>query len=184
LTHFHQCVSEHWIKCFSPKSMYVNDSVNGAPHHDFLWKSHFLFAMQNFFMMPHFILSHLLLLTLCFLVLQMKYQEDFFHNQIEHIHKATEDKEKMFEKLLQEERSKARRFDVDSGTIEDRMLRYKTIWFHIIVPLTLGIRISQKCFLCYVNQSWNICLGLEMLCMTIVFSKETLYLFLPFNHLA
>jgi hypothetical protein len=53
----------------------------------------------------------------------MKYQEEFFHSQIEDIHKATEDKEKLFEKLLQEERSKARRFDVDSGTTEDRKLR-------------------------------------------------------------
>jgi hypothetical protein len=54
----------------------------------------------------------------------MKHQEEFFHSQIEGIHKATEDKEKRFEKLLQEERSKARRFDVDSGTTEeDRKLR-------------------------------------------------------------
>ena len=28
----------------------------------------------------------------------MKYQEEFFHRQIEDIHKATEDKEKLFEK--------------------------------------------------------------------------------------
>jgi len=55
---------------------------------------------------------------------EMKHQEEFFHSQIEGIHKATEDKEKRFEKLLQEERSKARRFDVDSGTTEeDRKLR-------------------------------------------------------------
>ncbi|CAL4896574.1 unnamed protein product [Urochloa decumbens] len=54
---------------------------------------------------------------------EMKYQEEFFHNQIENIHKATEDKEKKFEKLLQEERSKARQFDVDSGTTEVRKLR-------------------------------------------------------------
>ncbi|GJN13566.1 hypothetical protein PR202_gb00284 [Eleusine coracana subsp. coracana] len=54
---------------------------------------------------------------------EMKYQEEFFHNQIDDIHKAMEDKVKMFEKLLQEERSKARRFDVDSGTTEDQMLR-------------------------------------------------------------
>ncbi|TVU51336.1 hypothetical protein EJB05_02755, partial [Eragrostis curvula] len=58
---------------------------------------------------------------------EMKYQEEFFHNQIENIHKATEDKEKMFEKLLQEERSKARRFDVDSGTTEDRKLRKEQV---------------------------------------------------------
>ncbi|CAD6268066.1 unnamed protein product [Miscanthus lutarioriparius] len=54
---------------------------------------------------------------------EMKYQEEFFHSQIEDIHKATEDKEKLFEKLLQEERSKARRFDVDSGTTKDCKLR-------------------------------------------------------------
>jgi hypothetical protein len=56
----------------------------------------------------------------------MKYQEEFFHNQIESLHKITEAKEKEFEKLLQEERSKARRFDVDSGTTEDRRLRWVT----------------------------------------------------------
>ncbi|KAL6641746.1 hypothetical protein ACP70R_019927 [Stipagrostis hirtigluma subsp. patula] len=58
---------------------------------------------------------------------EMKAQEDFFHDQIENIHKATEDKEKMFEKLLLEERAKARRCDVDSGTTEDRMLRKEQI---------------------------------------------------------
>ena len=56
----------------------------------------------------------------------MKYQEEFFHSQIEDIHKATEDKEKLFEKLLQEERSKARRFDVDSGTTKNCKLRCVT----------------------------------------------------------
>ncbi|KAG2615259.1 protein SUPPRESSOR OF GENE SILENCING 3 homolog isoform X1 [Panicum virgatum] len=54
---------------------------------------------------------------------EMKYQEEFFHNQIESIHKITEAKEKEFEKLLQEERAKARHFDVESGTTEDRRLR-------------------------------------------------------------
>ncbi|KAG2623448.1 hypothetical protein PVAP13_3KG061400 [Panicum virgatum] len=54
---------------------------------------------------------------------EMKYQEEFFHNQIESIHRITEAKEEEFEKLLQEERAKARRFDVDSGTTEDRRLR-------------------------------------------------------------
>ncbi|KAJ1265164.1 hypothetical protein BS78_08G058800 [Paspalum vaginatum] len=58
---------------------------------------------------------------------EMKYQEEFFHNQIESIHKATEDKEKVFEKLLQEERLKARHFDVDSGTSEDRNLRKEQV---------------------------------------------------------
>ena len=56
----------------------------------------------------------------------MKYQEEFFHNQIESIHKITEAKEKEFEKLLQEERAKARHFDVESGTTEDRRLRWVT----------------------------------------------------------
>jgi len=56
----------------------------------------------------------------------MKYQEEFFHNQIESIHRITEAKEEEFEKLLQEERAKARRFDVDSGTTEDRRLRWVT----------------------------------------------------------
>ena len=56
----------------------------------------------------------------------MKYQEEFFHNQIESIHSITEAKEEEFEKLLQEERAKARRFDVDSGTTEDRRLRWVT----------------------------------------------------------
>ena len=63
---------------------------------------------------------------LFFHALQMKYQEEFFHNQIESIHSITEAKEEEFEKLLQEERAKARRFDVDSGTTEDRRLRWVT----------------------------------------------------------
>ena len=53
----------------------------------------------------------------------MKSQEKFFHDQIENIHKATEDKESEFERLLQEERAKARQWDVDSGTTENRRLR-------------------------------------------------------------
>ncbi|KAF8658059.1 hypothetical protein HU200_059523 [Digitaria exilis] len=58
---------------------------------------------------------------------EMKYQEEFFHNQIDGIHKITEAKEKEFEKLLQEERSKARRFGVDSGTTEDCKLRKEQV---------------------------------------------------------
>jgi hypothetical protein len=55
----------------------------------------------------------------------MKYQEEFFHNQIEIIYKAREDREKEYQKLLQEERSKARRFAnyADSGTTEVLKLR-------------------------------------------------------------
>jgi hypothetical protein len=66
----------------------------------------------------------------------MKSQEEIFHGLIEDIHKATEDKEKQFEKLLQEERSKARRFDVDSGTMKDRQLRCVTnSWLdHVTMP--------------------------------------------------
>jgi hypothetical protein len=56
----------------------------------------------------------------------MKYQEDFFYNHIDNIRQATEDKEKVFEKLLQEERSKTRCFDVDFGSNEDCMLRCVT----------------------------------------------------------
>lgn len=67
--------------------------------------------------------------------MQMKYQEEFFHSQIEDIHEATEEKEKLFEKLLQEERSKARRFDVDSGTTEDRKMRcVANSQLHVIMP--------------------------------------------------
>ncbi|KAG8051258.1 hypothetical protein GUJ93_ZPchr0009g1195 [Zizania palustris] len=58
---------------------------------------------------------------------EMKFQEKFFHDQIERIHKATEEKESRFEKLLQEERSKARQSDVDSGSSEDRKLRKEQI---------------------------------------------------------
>ncbi|KAF8664038.1 hypothetical protein HU200_054945 [Digitaria exilis] len=54
---------------------------------------------------------------------EMKYQEEFFHNQIDGIHKITEAKEKEFERLLQE----ARRFDVDSGTTEDCKLRKEQV---------------------------------------------------------
>lgn len=61
---------------------------------------------------------------------EMKSQEKFFHDQIENIHKATEEKESKFEKLLQEERAKARQCDVDSGTTENRRLRKEQIqWF-------------------------------------------------------
>jgi hypothetical protein len=44
-----QYISEHWIKCFSPKSMYVNDSVNGAPHHDFFLEVKFLVCHAELF---------------------------------------------------------------------------------------------------------------------------------------
>ncbi|KAM3196951.1 hypothetical protein ACQJBY_072563 [Aegilops geniculata] len=58
---------------------------------------------------------------------EMKSQEKFFHDQIENIHKALEDKEREFERLLQEERAKARQCDVDSGTSENRRLRKEQV---------------------------------------------------------
>ncbi|KAG8093469.1 hypothetical protein GUJ93_ZPchr0012g20265 [Zizania palustris] len=58
---------------------------------------------------------------------EMKFQEKFFHDQIERIHQATEEKEAMFEKLLQEERSKAIQSNVDTGSSEDRRLRKEQI---------------------------------------------------------
>ncbi|XP_006664413.2 protein SUPPRESSOR OF GENE SILENCING 3 homolog [Oryza brachyantha] len=58
---------------------------------------------------------------------EMKFQEQFFHDQIEKIHKATEEKEIKFEQLLQEERIKARRSEVGSGSTEDRRQRKEEI---------------------------------------------------------
>ncbi|VAH00191.1 unnamed protein product [Triticum turgidum subsp. durum] len=58
---------------------------------------------------------------------EMKSQEKFFLDQIENIHKALEDKEREFERLLQEERAKARQCDVDSGTTENRRLRKEQV---------------------------------------------------------
>ena len=39
--------------------------------------------------------------------MQMDQQDLFYKEQIDKIHRATEEKERIFEKLLQEERSKA-----------------------------------------------------------------------------
>ncbi|KAF0888595.1 hypothetical protein E2562_016064 [Oryza meyeriana var. granulata] len=58
---------------------------------------------------------------------EMKFQEKFFHDQIERIHKATEEKEIKFEKLLQEERANARQSDVGSGSTEDCKQRKEQI---------------------------------------------------------
>ncbi|KAK1628362.1 hypothetical protein QYE76_002677 [Lolium multiflorum] len=58
---------------------------------------------------------------------EMKSQETFFHDQIQNIHQATEDKVSEFERLLQEERAKARQCDVDSGTSENRRLRKEQV---------------------------------------------------------
>ncbi|RRT35983.1 hypothetical protein BHE74_00022179 [Ensete ventricosum] len=57
----------------------------------------------------------------------MDYQEKFFKEQMDKIHKATEEKEKTFEKLLQEERAKAKHSDVNCGTNEEQRLRKEEI---------------------------------------------------------
>ena len=56
----------------------------------------------------------------------MSSQEKFFDDQIENLYKAMEEKESEYEKRLQEERAKARQYDVDSGTTENRKLRCVT----------------------------------------------------------
>uniref|UniRef100_A0A1D1XZ20 Protein SUPPRESSOR OF GENE SILENCING 3 n=1 Tax=Anthurium amnicola TaxID=1678845 RepID=A0A1D1XZ20_9ARAE len=54
---------------------------------------------------------------------EMDQQEHFFKKQMDKVHKATEEKERIFEKLLQEERAKARQAYIDTGTKEDQRLR-------------------------------------------------------------
>ncbi|CAL9135303.1 unnamed protein product [Musa textilis] len=58
---------------------------------------------------------------------EMDYQEKFFKEQMDKIHKATEEKERTFEKLLQEERAKAKHSDVNCGTNEEQRLRKEEI---------------------------------------------------------
>nr|CAD1842120.1 unnamed protein product [Ananas comosus var. bracteatus] len=58
---------------------------------------------------------------------EMDNQERFFKEQMEKVHKATEEKERIYERLLQEERAKAKQCDIDSGTTEDRKLRKEEI---------------------------------------------------------
>ncbi|XP_006664415.2 protein SUPPRESSOR OF GENE SILENCING 3 homolog [Oryza brachyantha] len=58
---------------------------------------------------------------------EMKLQEQFYQDQIERIHKAAEEMEIKFEQLLQEERKKARRSEVVSGSTEDRRQRKEEI---------------------------------------------------------
>nr|CAD1842145.1 unnamed protein product [Ananas comosus var. bracteatus] len=58
---------------------------------------------------------------------EMDNQERFFKEQMEKVHKATEEKERIYERLLQEERAKAKQSDIDSGTTEDRKLRREEI---------------------------------------------------------
>ncbi|KAL5206319.1 hypothetical protein ABZP36_034528 [Zizania latifolia] len=71
---------------------------------------------------------------------QMKFVENFYHEQIERIHKETEEKESEFEKLLPEEQAKARQCDLDSGTTEDNKLRCTTnTWLGAIGYVTLLI---------------------------------------------
>lgn len=54
---------------------------------------------------------------------QMDFQERFFKEQMERVQQTTIEKEKQFERLLQEERAKATRTHADSGTKEDRRRR-------------------------------------------------------------
>lgn len=58
---------------------------------------------------------------------EMTSQEKFFDDQIENLYKAMEEKESEYEKRLQEERAKARQYDVDSGTTENRRLRKEEV---------------------------------------------------------
>ncbi|XP_048544462.1 protein SUPPRESSOR OF GENE SILENCING 3 homolog [Triticum urartu] len=59
---------------------------------------------------------------------EMKSQDQFFHDQIESMRRAMEEKEREFERLLQEERAKARQCHVDdSGTTENRRLRKEQV---------------------------------------------------------
>ncbi|XP_008795270.1 protein SUPPRESSOR OF GENE SILENCING 3 homolog [Phoenix dactylifera] len=58
---------------------------------------------------------------------EMDYLEQFFKEQMDKVHNAIEEKESTFEKLLQEERTKAKQSVVDSGTSEDRRLRKEEI---------------------------------------------------------
>nr|XP_020165612.3 protein SUPPRESSOR OF GENE SILENCING 3 homolog [Aegilops tauschii subsp. strangulata] len=58
---------------------------------------------------------------------EMTSQEKFFNDQIENLYKAMEEKESEYEERLQEERAKARQYDVDSGTTENRRLRKEEV---------------------------------------------------------
>ncbi|XP_042441293.1 protein SUPPRESSOR OF GENE SILENCING 3 homolog [Zingiber officinale] len=58
---------------------------------------------------------------------EMDYQEHFFKEQMDKIHKVTEEKEQLFEKSQQEERAKAKHSDLNSGTTEEKKLRQEEI---------------------------------------------------------
>ncbi|KAJ0977241.1 hypothetical protein J5N97_012715 [Dioscorea zingiberensis] len=58
---------------------------------------------------------------------EMDIQENFFKEQMMKIHEMTEEKEKMFEQLLQVEREKAKQADIESGTNEERIHRKEEI---------------------------------------------------------
>lgn len=58
---------------------------------------------------------------------EMDFQDRFFKEQMNKIHTATEEKEGMYEKLLQQARAKAKQSDVDCGTHEDRRIRKEEI---------------------------------------------------------
>lgn len=62
------------------------------------------------------------------MIFQMDYQENFFKEQMDKIHRATEEKEQLFEKLQQEEHGKAKLSDLNSGTPEEKRLRYYFFW--------------------------------------------------------
>lgn len=53
----------------------------------------------------------------------MDFQEHFFKEQMALVQKETEEKERKYEILLQEERAKAKLSDVNSGSNEERRLR-------------------------------------------------------------
>ncbi|WOL14274.1 hypothetical protein Cni_G23054 [Canna indica] len=54
---------------------------------------------------------------------EMDYQENFFKEQMDKIHKATEEKERRFEEMLQQERAKANHLDANCVIGEEQMLR-------------------------------------------------------------
>ncbi|KAK1276179.1 Protein SUPPRESSOR OF GENE SILENCING 3 [Acorus gramineus] len=57
---------------------------------------------------------------------EMDYQENFFKEQLDKIHESIEEKERMFEKSLQDDLD-AKQVDVDSGSNEDRQLKEEEV---------------------------------------------------------
>lgn len=60
---------------------------------------------------------------------QMDQQDRFFKEQMDKVHKAIEEKERIFEKLLLEERSKARQAFLDSERKQEQGPRYHIFFF-------------------------------------------------------